>query len=135
MFREVNMNKKELYGLALKATENSYAPYSGFHVGAAVETEDGSVYTGCNIENASYPAGICAERTAMAKAISEGHRKFKKIVVAACNEEGEQPAAPCGICRQFIFEFGDDIEISFGADREHLQSKTIADLLPDGFRL
>ena len=129
------MDKKDLYNQALKATEHSYAPYSGFRVGAAVETEDGSVYTGCNIENASYPAGICAERTAMAKAISEGHRKFRKIVVAACNEEGEQPAAPCGICRQFIFEFGDDIEISFGADREHLQSKTIADLLPDGFRL
>ena len=129
------MDKKDLYNQALKATEHSYAPYSGFRVGAAVETEDGSVYTGCNIENASYPAGICAERTAMAKAISEGHRKFRKIVVAACNEEGEQPAAPCGICRQFIFEFGDDIEISFGPDREHLQSKTIADLLPDGFRL
>ena len=129
------MNKKELYGLALKATENSYAPYSGFHVGAAVETEDGSVYTGCNIENASYPAGICAERTAMAKAISEGHRKFRKIVVAACNEDGEQPAAPCGICRQFIFEFGDDIEISFGADGDSLKTMRIADLLPEGFRL
>ncbi|MBQ3390472.1 MAG: cytidine deaminase [Firmicutes bacterium] len=129
------MDKKELYDRALTAAEHSYAPYSGFHVGAAVLTEDGSVYTGCNIENASYPAGICAERTAMAKALSEGHRKFKKIVVAARNEEGEQPAAPCGICRQFIFEFGDDIEITFGPDRDHLQSMTIADLLPEGFRL
>ncbi len=129
------MTKKELYDKALKATENSYAPYSHFHVGAAVLTEDGSVYTGCNIENASYPAGICAERTAMAKAISDGHRKFRAVVVAARNEDGEQSASPCGVCRQFLFEFGDDIEISFGTDRDHLTTERIADLLPYGFRL
>ena len=129
------MTKKELYDKALKATENSYAPYSHFHVGAAVLTEEGSVYTGCNIENASYPAGICAERTAMAKAISDGHRKFRAVVVAAQNEDGEQSASPCGICRQFIFEFGDGIEVSFGTNRENLKTVPIEELLPDGFRL
>ena len=129
------MDKKELYDLALKASEKAYAPYSHFYVGAAVETWDGTVYTGCNIENASYPAGICAERTAMAKAISEGHRDFRAIAIAARDRDGEHEACPCGVCRQFIFEFGEDIEVIFGEDRDSLKAWLNKDLLPEGFRL
>ena len=129
------MDYKELYDLALEATKNAYTPYSHFNVGAALLTDDDKVYTGVNIENASYGGTICAERTAMVKAISEGHRKFKAIAVAAVSEGKEQVSSPCGICRQFIFEFGDDIDVIFGSDRESLEIFKIKDLLPGGFRL
>ena len=93
---------------AEEARKNAYCKYSGFAVGAALMTETGEIYTGCNIENASYPNGICAERTAFAKAISEGHRKFKAIAIIS----GEKPCFPCGMCRQFLSEFcGEDFEI------------------------
>lgn len=129
------MDYKELYDIALEATKNAYTPYSHFNVGAALLTDDDKVYTGVNIENASYGGTICAERTAMVKAISEGHRKFKAIAVAAVSEGKEQVSSPCGICRQFIFEFGDDIDVIFGSDRESLEIFKIKDLLPGGFRL
>ena len=129
------MDYKELYDLALEATKNAYTPYSHFNVGAALLTDDDKVYTGVNIENASYGGTICAERTAMVKAISEGHRKFKAIAVAAVSEGKEQVSSPCGICRQFIFEFGDNIDVIFGSDRESLEIFKIKDLLPGGFRL
>ena len=129
------MDYKELYDIALEATKNAYTPYSHFNVGAALLTDDDKVYTGVNIENASYGGTICAERTAMVKAISEGHRKFKAIAVAAVSEGKEQVSSPCGICRQFIFEFGDNIDVIFGSDRESLEIFKIKDLLPGGFRL
>ena len=127
MFREVNMNKKELYGLALKATENSYAPYSGFHVGAAVETEDGSVYTGCNIENASFGLTNCAERTAVFKAVSEGATSFDVLAIAAMTK-----AWPCGACRQVLNEFAPDLRILITWE-DHTEEKLLSELLPESF--
>lgn len=124
--------EKMLYDEALKARENAYAPFSGFQVGAALLTEDGQVYTGVNIENSSYGATICAERTAFVKAISEGHRKFKALAVTAGDE---QEALPCGICRQFMYEFSPELEIITGTDEEHLNIRTLEELLPLGFRL
>ncbi len=124
--------EKKLYAEALKARENAYAPFSGFQVGAALLTEDGQVYTGVNIENSSYGATICAERTAFVKAISEGHRKFKALAVTAGDE---QEALPCGICRQFMYEFSPELEIITGTDEEHLNIRTLEELLPLGFRL
>ncbi|MBQ3185232.1 MAG: cytidine deaminase [Firmicutes bacterium] len=124
--------EKMLYAEALKARENAYAPFSGFQVGAALLTEDGQVYTGVNIENSSYGATICAERTAFVKAISEGHRKFKALAVTAGDE---QEALPCGICRQFMYEFSPELEIITGTDEENLNIRTLEELLPLGFRL
>ena len=124
--------EKMLYAEALKARENAYAPFSGFQVGAALLTEDGQVYTGVNIENSSYGATICAERTAFVKAISEGHRKFKALAVTAGDE---QEALPCGICRQFMYEFSPELEIITGTDEENLNIRILEELLPLGFRL
>ncbi|NLE26423.1 MAG: cytidine deaminase [Clostridiaceae bacterium] len=91
-----------LVSLAVKIRENAYAPYSGFHVGAALFADNGKIYTGCNVENASYGAAICAERTAIVKAISEGARKIMAIAVSS---DSNLPTMPCGICRQFLSEF------------------------------
>lgn len=123
---------KELYEKALDARENAYAPFSGFKVGAALLTEDGSIYTGVNIENSSFGATICAERTAFVKAISEGHRKFRAIAVTAGSE---QESLPCGICRQFMYEFAPQIEVITGTDSDKLNMRTLEELMPLGFRL
>ncbi|CEG63731.1 Putative Cytidine deaminase [Rhizopus microsporus] len=100
-----SMTKEQLQDLfekALKAREYSYSPYSKFRVGAALLSDDGTIFTGCNVENASYGAAICAERTAFVKAVSEGHHKFTALAVSTDQEEF---VSPCGICRQFISEF------------------------------
>lgn len=123
---------KELYVKALEARKNAYAPFSGFKVGAALLTDDGSIYTGVNIENSSYGATICAERTAFVKAISEGHRDFRVLAVTAGSD---QEALPCGICRQFMYEFSPKMEVVTGTDTEHLNVRTLEELLPLGFRL
>lgn len=123
---------KELYVKALDVRKNAYAPFSGFKVGAALLTEDGNIYTGVNIENSSYGATICAERTAFVKAISEGHRKFRAIAVTAGSE---QEALPCGICRQFMYEFAPDIKVVTGTDENDLNIRLLRELLPEGFRL
>ncbi|KAI8887186.1 cytidine deaminase [Backusella circina FSU 941] len=94
--------KSNLFELAIKAKDASYSPYSKFRVGAALLTADDTLYKGCNVENASYGAAICAERTAYVKAVSEGHREFKALVVSS---DQEDYISPCGICRQFISEF------------------------------
>lgn len=126
------MDNKELYRIALKMTEMSYAPFSKFRVGAALLGKDGKVYTGCNVENSSYGATICAERTAMTKAVSEGCRRFEKIAIASSGGE----AWPCGICRQFMKEFcDDDFLVITGEDENSLRSYTLPELLPEGFRL
>lgn len=125
------MDYKELHKMAQQAIHNAYAPYSNFKVGAALLTKSGEVYTGVNIENSSYGATICAERTALVKAASEGHREFDAIAIASSVDE----AYPCGICRQFLFEFGDDIKVITGKDEEHIKVTKIKDLLPNGFRL
>lgn len=129
------MDYKELFDLALDATDKAYAPYSNFNVGAALLTESGEIYTGVNVENSSYGATICAERTAMVKAVSEGHRHFKAIAIVAKKDGKVYTSSPCGICRQFIFEFGDDIEVITGDSRDRLNIKKISELLPAGFRL
>lgn len=102
------MTDRELINIAVKACENAYAPYSGFCVGAAVECADGSVYTGCNIENSSYGCTNCAERTAVFKAVSEGKRSFRRIAVYA---DSEDYCLPCGTCRQVLYEFSPNMEI------------------------
>lgn len=126
------MEIKELVKLSIEAREKAYVPYSSFKVGAAVEMEDGSIYTGCNIENASYGAANCAERTAIFKAVSDGHRVIKKIAVV-----GDRSAftSPCGICRQVIAEFAsDDIEIIIVKNQDEYQVKTLEEILPGAFR-
>ncbi len=88
---------------ASAARERAYAPYSGFRVGAAVRTADGAIYTGCNIENASYSLSHCAERVAIHRAVADGHRRLVEVAVVA---DGREPAMPCGACRQVMAEFG-----------------------------
>lgn len=121
----------ELYDIAVKAMANAYAPFSDFKVGAALLDTNENIFTGVNIENSSFGATICAERTAFVKAISEGSRSFTAIAIAAENEE----ALPCGICRQFMFEFAPDILIITGVNRDDLNIRTLGELLPYGFRL
>lgn len=124
--------EEALIRAALEARELAYAPYSKFRVGAALLTATGTVYSGCNVENSSYGLCICAERTAICKAVSEGEQQFVAIAVAAA-----PLASPCGACRQFLFEFGGEIEIiSVNADAPTLIKRwTSGLLLPDGFRL
>ena len=130
------MDRKELFEKALSARENAYAPYSGFKVGAAVMTEAGEVFTGVNVENSSYGATICAERTAFVKAVSEGHRSFSAIAIAG-GKDGEELVYswPCGICRQFMYEFCPEIDVTVGKNTEDLVTKKLTELLPEGFTL
>lgn len=126
---------EELIEKALEVRNNSYAPYSGYRVGAALQTEDDAIFTGCNIENAAYTPTICAERTAFFKAVSEGKRKFKRIAIAG--GRGEMPndyAFPCGVCRQVMAEFCDgDFEVIAVIDKEHYKVFTLDELLPKRF--
>ena len=130
------MNDPELMKLAAEARKNAYAPYSGFLVGAALLTEDGRVYTGCNIENAAYSPTNCAERTAFFKAVSEGARTFAAIAVVG--GKGEMPdafCAPCGVCRQVMAEFcGPDFRVLLGTE-EQFTVYTLNRLLPHSFSL
>ena len=126
------MKYKDLYKKAKEMTEYSYAPFSKFHVGAALLAKNGDVFTGCNVENSSFGATICAERTAMVKAISEGNREWEALAVVSA----EGAVWPCGICRQFIREFvDDDFVIITGDDEENLKTLTITEILPEGFKL
>lgn len=125
------MNNVELINYAKKAMNNAYAPYSNFCVGAALLTDDGTVYTGCNIENSSFGATICAERTAAVKAVSEGHRRFIKIAIVS--KTGGY-TYPCGICRQFLSEFSDEnMEFIFEGKDGTILTKSIKDILPYAF--
>ena len=102
------MNDRELLRIAKEASLNAYVPYSGFPVGAALECDDGTVYTGCNVENAAYGDCICAERTAVVKAVSEGQRSFTRIAIYG---EGQGYCMPCGSCRQVLSEFSPEMEV------------------------
>jgi coenzyme F420-0:L-glutamate ligase/homotetrameric cytidine deaminase len=115
---------------AKKARERSYAPYSGFRVGAALLAKSGMVYAAANVENASSGAAICAERAAIAKAVSEGLRDFEALAVVA---EAEEPVGPCGICRQTLLEFGEEIRVIMANTRGDAEIATVAELLPKGF--
>jgi cytidine deaminase len=106
---------------------NAHAPYSGFQVGAALETPAGVIITGCNVENATYGLTICAERVAMFKAISEGHRVFTRIAIVA---DTESPTPPCGACRQILWEFGGNLEIQLANLTEEKGLHQLKNLLP-----
>ena len=134
--------KQELIEAAVKMTALSYAPYSHFHVGAALLAKDGTVFTGCNIENAAYGPSNCAERTAIFKAVSEGVRSFEAIAIVggAENEEGETEikdfCPPCGVCRQVMSEFcGKDFKIILFDGKSSIKEFTLAELLPESFNL
>lgn len=116
-----------LVDAARAAREHAVADFSGFKVGAALETGDGQVITGCNIENASYGLTICAERVAIFKALSEGHRRFTRIVVVA---DTNAPTPPCGACRQIIWEFCGDVEVVLANLREVTATLMMKQLLP-----
>jgi cytidine deaminase len=117
----------DLIAAARRAREHADAAFSHFKVGAALETADGSVFTGCNIENATYGLTICAERVAMFKAISEGHRIFTRIAIVA---DTESPTPPCGACRQILWEFGGNLEVLLANLTEHKGTHQLASLLP-----
>ncbi len=128
------IDDKTLMEEAQKARERSYSPYSRFRVGAALLTKSGKVYTGSNIENASYPAGVCAERVAIFKAVSEGERAFEALALVG-GKEGETAdfCAPCGICRQVISEFcPKNFKILLG-NPEKFEAHTLRELLPLAF--
>ena len=128
------MDHKELMKIAMKAREKAYAPYSGYRVGAALLCEDGTVYTGCNIENAAYTPTNCAERTAFFKAVSEGQRHFVKIAVAG-GRETAAPCMPCGVCRQVMAEFcrPESFKIVYLDDSGEIGEMLLKELLPKSF--
>ncbi|NLW24103.1 MAG: cytidine deaminase [Clostridia bacterium] len=121
---------RKLVAEAAKAKENAYVPYSQFRVGAAILTDKGQIFTGCNIENSSFGLTICAERTALFKAVSAGHRKFQALAVSTDTEE---ITSPCGACRQVLIEFGEDIEIIMANVYGDYQVFTVGELLPLAF--
>lgn len=123
------MDYRALLDIAIEATHKAYAPYSKVHVGAALLGKSGTVYTGVNVENASFGATNCAERTAIFKAVSEGELTFSAIAIAS---NLDHPISPCGICRQVIVEFGVDIDVILG-DEKHFDVYKASELLPVGF--
>jgi len=124
------MTREELKSAAVSMLGKAYCPYSHFPVGAALECEDGTVFTGCNVENAAYPAGICAERNAIFHAVSEGHTRFRRIVIAGKSKDF---CVPCGMCRQVMREFSTDLEIICLNNTGEEQTFTLEELLPRGF--
>lgn len=126
------MTDRELMNLAKAASKNSYSPYSHFPVGAALECDDGAVFTGCNVENAALGSTICAERTACCKAVSEGHRRFTRIAIYG---EGENYCMPCGACRQFLTEFSPEMEVLCAKVGDRYVSYKLSQLLPHTFVL
>jgi len=124
------MDYQVLVEKALEAKKHAMPTYSNFFVGAALLTEDGKIYTGCNVENSSYSLTICAERTAIFKAVSEGERKFKAIAVAADTEDF---CSPCGACRQIISDICHDIDIILTNNKKEMKVVLTSDLLPFAF--
>jgi cytidine deaminase len=119
---------QDLVAQAIEARKNAYAPYSNYKVGAALLAESGQVYTGCNVENAVYPLTICAERTAVVKAVSEGERSFVAIAVAS-----ENGGSPCGSCRQVLREFDEKTVVLIADTAGDYRETSVEDLLPDSF--
>ena len=121
------MSVSDLIEAARRARQHAHAAYSNFTVGAALETADGTIVTGCNVENATYGLTICAERVAMFKAISEGHRQFQRIAVVA---DTQAPTPPCGACRQILWEFGGDLEVVLANLERETGRHRLSALLP-----
>jgi len=126
----MNENYKRLIKEAEKARKRAYTPYSNFKVGAAILTTDGKIFTGCNIENASFGLTVCAERVAILKAISEGSTEFEAIAIIG---NTNQPCSPCGACRQVVSEFGENIQIIMSNLKGDIKIKKIGELLPEAF--
>ncbi|HEX8399505.1 MAG TPA: cytidine deaminase [Pyrinomonadaceae bacterium] len=122
--------RKELVEAASAVRENSYAPYSKFRVGAAVEAKDGKIYSGCNIESASYGLTVCGERVAIWKAVSEGEHEFKQIAVVVDTEE---LTPPCGVCRQILWEFCGNVPVTLANLSGKSETVMMEDLLPRAF--
>lgn len=130
------MNNSDLIKIALEIRSKAYCPYSHFSVGAALLCADGSVYTGCNIENSSFSPTVCAERTAFFKAVSDGKKDFVKIAVVGgdADKKPDNYCPPCGICRQVMKEFcSADFEIIIAKNPDEYKLKTLAELLPESF--
>ena len=131
------MNKKpakaeqELIAAAVQARERAHAPYSNFKVGAALLTKDGNIYTGCNVENASYGASVCAERNAVAYALASGEKQFTQLAVITSTSP---PSAPCGLCRQVLVEFCDDLPILLCNPAGEIVRTTLQELQPLPFQ-
>jgi cytidine deaminase len=123
-------SEEELIAEAEKARENAYAPYSNFKVGAAVESDNGDIYIGCNVESASYGLTVCAERVAIWKGISRGEKHFKRIAVVVDTEE---PTPPCGTCRQIIWEFCGDVPVILANLHGKKEVVMMSELLPRAF--
>lgn len=128
---------KKLIEKALQARQNAYAPYSEFRVGAALETKDGKIYTGCNIENAAFSPTNCAERTAFFKAVSEGERDFVRIAIVGGKGDEMAAPSPCGVCRQVMMEFcnPDTFEVIMAKSTEDFDVVMLSELFPRGFSL
>ena len=124
------MTQRELVQKALDMRQYSYAPYSNFRVGAALECDDGTVYGGCNVENAAYGSSLCAERTALVKAVSEGHRRFVRLAVAG---DSEDYCWPCGACRQMLYEFAPGLRVLAARGDGAFETATLDQLMPHGF--
>ncbi len=123
--------EKDLISKAIKVMKNAYAPYSKFHVGVCLETESGKQFTGCNVENSSYGATICAERVAIGAAVASGEKGIKKIAIVSSSD---RPCTPCGICRQVLAEFGPDTEIICTSVKgKKIEKFLLKNLLPHSF--
>lgn len=129
------MTASELIEKAKKAAENSYSPYSGFKVGAALLCESGRAYSGCNVENSAYSPSCCAERTAFYSAVSQGEKNFTAIaIVGGKNGDFDKPCPPCGVCRQVMSEFcSPDFTVYLGTETNEYEKYSLAELLPHGF--
>lgn len=124
----ISIDREALVETARAARQRAYAPYSHYQVGAALVAGDGTIFTGCNVENAAYPACICAERVALTKAVSEGQQEFLAIAVVTSNA-----GTPCGVCRQMLFEFAPEMLVIVADERRIVAEYKLSDLLPDGF--
>ncbi|HVF40888.1 MAG TPA: cytidine deaminase [Gemmatimonadaceae bacterium] len=123
---------RSLRDAAFAAMENAYAPYSNFRVGAALRTTDGTIISGCNVENAAYGEALCAERVAVAAAVAQGIKSFDEIAIAS---ESDDPSPPCGSCRQTMSEFAPDLRVTSYAKNGKEATWRLSDLLPEAFAL
>lgn len=128
MSKHITQPDRELLALAQAARERAYAPYSRYKVGAALRTRSGRVFTGCNVENAVYPLCTCAERTAVVKAVSEGHTDIEAIAVVT-----ENGGSPCGSCRQILYEFNPKLSVLMSDMAGNVQQVQLDELLPNAF--